>query len=282
MTKQTQNFTQLLTELLVYMVITSALFFSSCKKEEILAATRPTYNVTFDSRGGSAISLIKVKQGDTLTLPADPTKTGFIFDGWYADNQANTTPFSTSTTITADVTLYAKWNAVASAGFSLSSTSFADGGEIPERCTKSTLFSVYSNDSQNSHLNVSPQLSWVNAPTGTTSFFVLMQKDNDNDELFNHSNWAVYNIPAGKTSLTENDSSIQINSNFYNCYKGPWASKGKTYTYQITIYALDLPEDYFNLKNSSKYPPTTKEEAENRLNDHILASAAITGTFTGK
>ena len=44
-----------------------------------------TYTFTFDTRGGSAISSLELKEGDTVTRPADPTKAMFTFDDWYTD-----------------------------------------------------------------------------------------------------------------------------------------------------------------------------------------------------
>ena len=265
MTKKTQNFTQLSVGFLVCMVVSIALFFYSCKKKEMPVATSPIYRITFDSKDGTMISPVMVKSDNTITLPASPTKTGFIFDGWYTDSQASITPFLASTAITANLTLYAKWNAVTPTVFSLSSTSFTDGEEIPLKYT-------YQDYGQIAHLDVSPQLSWTNAPAETTSYLIIME--NNTKE---YPNWRVFNISANITSLTENDPLLPIGA-----YIGPWAAKGETHTYQITIFALDLPENYFNYNKNSKYPPITEEEVYRRLSNHILASASITGTFTGK
>ncbi len=179
--------------------------------------------------------------------------------------------------------------------FSLSSTGFTDGGEIPQRYANSNNYANSnsytrwgSNDSddevENDEIersNISPQLSWKNAPEGTTSFFIIMEKSLDDDGLdcWNHSCWYVYNIRANQTSLSEGDTSIHKNSNYYN---GPKAPIGEINTCQITIYALDLPADHFGGCFSGNRPPFSKAEAEKRLKGHILASASITGTFTGK
>ena len=40
------------------------------------------YQITFDSNGGSAVEAINTNYGTTVTPPADPTKTGYKFDGW--------------------------------------------------------------------------------------------------------------------------------------------------------------------------------------------------------
>ena len=69
--------------------------------------------VTFDANGGSAVASQTVREGGTASSPTAPTKSGFIFAGWYTSTDGGTTlsgtAFSFSTAITADTTLYAKW-----------------------------------------------------------------------------------------------------------------------------------------------------------------------------
>ncbi len=171
--------------------------------------------------------------------------------------------------------------------FSLSSTSFTDGGQIPPKYGCPCFFSLfndekplYNDEKEEEHLNISPQLSWENAPEGTTSFLIIMEKITNNCiNKLNWLNWRVDNIPASKTSLTENDPSIQKNSLKYD---GPWGFMGETNIFQITIYALNLPENYFYSPfYGFKCPPKTSTSAEFYLSGHILAKASITGTFAG-
>jgi surface protein len=42
----------------------------------------PTFTVTFDSRGGSSIGSITGIFGSSITAPSNPTRAGFIFNGW--------------------------------------------------------------------------------------------------------------------------------------------------------------------------------------------------------
>lgn len=71
---------------------------------------RLEFSVTFDTDGGSKVDTLSVTNGKTLAAPADPTKDGYTFDGWYTD-EALTKPFSFGITlITEDITLYAKWS----------------------------------------------------------------------------------------------------------------------------------------------------------------------------
>ena len=71
------------------------------------------YKVTFNSNGGSDVAAKNVKNGKTLAKPADPTKAGNKFIGWYKDKDCKGLPFSFETdAITADTDLYALWVAV--------------------------------------------------------------------------------------------------------------------------------------------------------------------------
>ena len=67
-----------------------------------------TYTVTFDSDGGSAVASQTIEDEKKATKPADPTKNGYEFAGWYNGN----TEFDFNTSITGDLTLKAKWNII--------------------------------------------------------------------------------------------------------------------------------------------------------------------------
>ena len=71
------------------------------------AATR-TYTTQFDTNGGSAVDKVKTDKNGKIERPADPTKEGYIFVGWYSDSKL-TKPFDFSAELTANSTLYAKW-----------------------------------------------------------------------------------------------------------------------------------------------------------------------------
>lgn len=69
------------------------------------------YTVTFETNGGSSIESQAVEEGNTVLKPADPTKEGYTFDGWYSD-EALSTIYDFGTPVTEDITLYAKWDEV--------------------------------------------------------------------------------------------------------------------------------------------------------------------------
>ncbi len=65
--------------------------------------------VTFDSRGGSDIVSIEgTKSTFVATQPADPTRDGFTFTGWYTDAEC-TQAFDWSASVVRHITLYAGW-----------------------------------------------------------------------------------------------------------------------------------------------------------------------------
>ena len=68
-----------------------------------------TYTITFNSDGGTSVASQTIEEGQTANKPADPTKAGYTFVGWYNGN----TEFDFSTTtITGNITLKAKWTPI--------------------------------------------------------------------------------------------------------------------------------------------------------------------------
>lgn len=66
------------------------------------------YTVIFAANGGSAVGSQEVEEGGRASKPADPTKEGFDFGGWYTD-EGCTTAYDFTAAVTEDITLYAKW-----------------------------------------------------------------------------------------------------------------------------------------------------------------------------
>ena len=89
-----------------------------------------SWTVAFNSNGGSACDTKFVATADgKLVKPADPTRDGYTFGGWFTD-EACTQAYDFSTPVTADLTLYAKWtkNAVNPGGNGGSGTNGGNGG----------------------------------------------------------------------------------------------------------------------------------------------------------
>lgn len=66
------------------------------------------HRVKFDAQGGSSVNGQTPASGSTVAKPADPTREGYTFAGWYTD-EACTKAYDFSVAVTADMTLYAKW-----------------------------------------------------------------------------------------------------------------------------------------------------------------------------
>ncbi|WP_158566197.1 DUF4430 domain-containing protein [Collinsella sp. AM42-18AC] len=89
-----------------------------------------SWTVAFNSNGGSACDTKFVATADgKLVKPADPTRDGYTFGGWFTDETC-TQAYDFSMPVTVDLTLYAKWtkNAVNPGGNGGSGTNGGNGG----------------------------------------------------------------------------------------------------------------------------------------------------------
>ena len=68
-----------------------------------------TYTVSFDSTGGSAVASQSVRYGSKASQPANPTRAGHPFQGWYTARSGGS-KYDFGTAVTGDVTLYAHWS----------------------------------------------------------------------------------------------------------------------------------------------------------------------------
>ncbi|MGI6360788.1 MAG: S-layer homology domain-containing protein [Bacillota bacterium] len=69
-----------------------------------------TYIVRFDSQGGTPpVYYIDPGNDGTVTEPAEPTRDGFVFCGWYTDKLCKK-PYDFAAEVTEKTTLYAKWS----------------------------------------------------------------------------------------------------------------------------------------------------------------------------
>ena len=67
------------------------------------------FTVSFDSTGGTAVESQRLRYGDSIKAPADPTREDYIFCGWYYDRDGkNAVDFSTATA-ESSTTLFAVW-----------------------------------------------------------------------------------------------------------------------------------------------------------------------------
>jgi len=67
------------------------------------------YTVSFDVDGGSSVDDVSTKHNSLISKPADPTKAGYTFEGWFTDENKTLAFNFITTRITSNMTLYAKW-----------------------------------------------------------------------------------------------------------------------------------------------------------------------------
>lgn len=85
--------------------------------------------VSFNAGEGSKVDFQTTAANGSVDKPADPTREGYTFAGWYTD-EACTEAYDFSVAVTADMTLYAKWtkNAVTPGGNGGSGSNGGNGG----------------------------------------------------------------------------------------------------------------------------------------------------------
>lgn len=150
----------------------------------------------------------------------------------------------------------------------LTSTAFADGHAIPSK---------YTCDGS----DVSPALTWSNAPAGTKSFALIA--DDPDAPVGTWVHWVVYDLSADTSSLPENVAKSQyipgnakqgLNDFKRLGYGGPCPPHGKPHRYFFKLYALDTMLD---LK-----PGVTKKDLLKAMEGHVLAEGQLMGMYQRK
>ena len=102
----------------------------------VVFAVNGGYYVTFDTDGGSEIAKQKLRYGDHVEMPEEPTKPGFEFVHWVTSEDeylAEEWNFAENKVET-DFTLYAVWQPAAmTVKFDLDGGSFPDGNAVMEK-----------------------------------------------------------------------------------------------------------------------------------------------------
>ena len=123
--------------------------------------TKRTFKVTFDSMSGSAVEPVTALYGTLVKKPSDPTRTGYVFVGWYKQADLSEEWDFSSDTLTENITLYAKWvsESDASGCDILTAEGFdfdAEGKTLSIKTPNSQEYFALS-----SALTVSPYASWT-------------------------------------------------------------------------------------------------------------------------
>ena len=141
----------------------------------------------------------------------------------------------------------------------LSSSAFEDAQEIPQKHGKKIE-------------NLSPQLSWKDAPRETKSFALSLV--DRHPVARNYVHWLVVDMDAGVTSLKEaaSGAAMPTGSREVKPYAGPFPPSG-THDYEFTWYALKT--DRLDLPRKVSLEAFTKAVEPN-----AVATAKLVGKFT--
>ena len=147
----------------------------------------------------------------------------------------------------------------------VTSRSFQNEGMIPSK---------YTGDGE----DVSPQISWQGAPSGTESFAVIC--DDPDAPGGNWDHWILFNIPGDKEGLAENfrlsDSGlpgVKGGTNDFGKldYGGPYPPGG-THRYFFRVYALDAR---LNVPVGAR-----KGDVLRAMKGHVLGEGQIMGRYS--
>lgn len=104
---------------------------------EVEVVEEDSFTVTFDVDGGSSVSDQTIDKNETVSLPQTPTRSGYTFMGWYADEDFKVLWDFSGNEITEDTTIFAKWAEVTytvvfqvNGGSSISSKTVAEGDTV--------------------------------------------------------------------------------------------------------------------------------------------------------
>lgn len=75
----------------------------------VMTETGDAIKVTYNTNGGSVVNPKYLAESGKITAPEAPTRGGYNFVNWYSD-ESLTTVWDFDTTVSADMTLYAKWD----------------------------------------------------------------------------------------------------------------------------------------------------------------------------
>lgn len=94
------------------------------------------YTVAFESNGGSDVPR-QIRANAAATKPADPTRSGYVFAGWYTD-EACTAAYDFTQPVRDSVTLYAKWEAAPRYYYNSGTTTDTDNADEDKKGSPKT------------------------------------------------------------------------------------------------------------------------------------------------
>lgn len=80
-----------------------------CEANELTVILSTECTIRFESNGGTKVPDQTAQYGEKIVKPEDPTREGYVFDGWYSDLDRTTLWNFDTDTVTGNQTLYAGW-----------------------------------------------------------------------------------------------------------------------------------------------------------------------------
>ena len=153
---------------------------------------------------------------------------------------------------------------VFAAAFSISSSAFTDGSNIPSKFTCDA-----------GQTSPSPALAWKDAPAGTKSF-VLIMDDPDVPMPGGFTHWVLADIPGATMQLPEGFAvgslGVSANSGFRRPgYAGPCPPTG-VHHYHFKLSALDVA-------TIGVAQGASRADVEKAMAGHVLGTAELIGLY---
>ncbi len=135
-----------------------------------LTQTGEALKITFDSDGGTAIAPQYLSEGDVIQEPEDPVKDGFIFNGWWYNDDGFDSKWNFELGVEKDMTLVAHWIDPTSVGSHSKDPSFkVEGmsGGVKLTTTQAIHVKVYNISGQRIlSTSIAPGETTINLPSG--------------------------------------------------------------------------------------------------------------------
>ena len=206
------------------LVLTSIVGLASCGKVE--------FKVDFVV-DGEVYASVDTNGKETIKIPADPTKEGYIFDGWYWDKDSWKKPFTANSLLDAhlseNMSVYAKWT---------------------------TSDSIFGTDAEFEGFTDNGNNTWSITVNNATEILSLGNKV----EVNSKSTWTLFTDVNGNNPVPSKTATLNIGDNTY--YVMVEAENGQSELYTLNIRRKPVYSVTFNTLGGENVDALTVEEGE--------------------
>ena len=235
--------------LVVCCIVAFGIFFSN--------PANNTKTVSFDTDGGTVIGNQYILDNGKLERPANPTRPGYVFDGWYYDTNYND-EVSFPVDITQDLTLYAKWKEA-------SSTTTTPDASTPTTTPDATTPSTSAPENSATGGNSGPSAGSNGATTGGNSGGTSSGNAGSGGSSGGNAGGSTSGGNTGGGSSSSNLNGPGVSNGAVNV--SMVAANGRTLTGSVTLH------DGYVIPNSSEKAYSVAELRALGLNDAELCIA---------